>query len=53
MLMLKFNVLLTVHLDTIKVLFANLMHNAFLNLCAERFPKEIDDIRNQMMHINN
>ena len=90
----NFYVLLTVHLDTIKVLFANLMHNFFIksiiflysfehccahhqedlivymhhlvpdiitllrrpsspNLCAERSPKESDDIRNQMMHIYN
>jgi len=47
----NFNVLLTVHLDTIKVLFANLMHKSSLNLCAERSPKESDDIRNHMMHI--
>jgi hypothetical protein len=43
----NFNGLLTVHPDTIKVLFA------FLNLCAERSPKESDDIRNQMMHTYN
>ena len=65
----NFNGWLTVHPDIIKVLFANLMHNFFIksivflymfrallsspNLCAERSPKESDDIRCQVMHIYN
>ena len=30
-----------------------LREESFLNLCAERYPKESDDIKNQMMHIYN
>ena len=29
------------------------LRESSLNLCAERSPKESDDIRNQMMHIYN
>jgi len=45
-------VLLTMHLDTIKVLFANLMHNFFIKLRSLTYFQS-DDIRNQMMHIYN